>query len=129
MVISPFSDHEHQADEPPSAASAIAANTLLRSCFAAGFPLFAEQMFNGMGIDWASTLLGCIAAVLVPIPIWFYLYGHKLREKSKFAPTFPVKPPSSEEQSTEENGGLAQAPLQEETGDMDGTDERPRDKE
>ncbi|KKY22758.1 putative mfs multidrug [Phaeomoniella chlamydospora] len=111
------------------AASAIAANTLLRSCFAAGFPLFAEQMFNGMGIDWASTLLGCIAAVLVPIPIWFYLYGHKLREKSKFAPTFPVKPPSSEEQSTEENGGLAQAPLQEETGDMDGTDERPRDKE
>jgi DHA1 family multidrug resistance protein-like MFS transporter len=46
-------------------------------------------MFNGMGIQWAATLLGCIAAVLVPVPVWFYLRGAKIREKSKFAPTFP----------------------------------------
>ncbi|KAI1780970.1 MFS general substrate transporter [Hypoxylon cercidicola] len=69
------------------AASAIAGNTFLRSLCGAGFPLFASYMFNGMGIEWASTLLGCVAAVLVPIPIIFYLYGHKIRAKSKFAPT------------------------------------------
>ncbi|KAK4120843.1 MFS general substrate transporter [Parathielavia appendiculata] len=73
------------------AASAIAGNTFLRSLAGAGFPLFSKYMFQGMGIEWASTLLGCVAAALVPIPIVFYLYGHKIREKSAFAPTFPPR--------------------------------------
>jgi len=46
-------------------------------------------MFNGMGIQWASTLLGCVAAALIPIPVIFYLYGHKIRQRSSFAPTAP----------------------------------------
>lgn len=46
-------------------------------------------MFNAMGVNWAGTLLGCVAAVLVPIPVAFYIYGGKIREKSKFAPTYP----------------------------------------
>ncbi|KAG7114435.1 Multidrug transporter TPO1_2 like protein [Verticillium longisporum] len=80
------------------AASAIAGNTFLRSLCGAGFPLFATQMFEGMGIEWASTLLGCIAALLAPIPLIFWLYGHKIRAKSAYAPTFqaqaeePVEP-------------------------------------
>ncbi|KAK8025571.1 MFS general substrate transporter [Apiospora arundinis] len=69
------------------AASAIAGNTFLRSLCGAGFPLFASYMFNGMGINWAATLLGCVATALVPIPVIFYLYGHKIRAKSRFAPT------------------------------------------
>ncbi|KAH9907885.1 MFS general substrate transporter [Xylariomycetidae sp. FL2044] len=69
------------------AASAIAGNTFLRSLCGAGFPLFATYMFNGLGIEWAATLLGCVAAILVPIPVVFYLYGHKIRAKSRFAPT------------------------------------------
>lgn len=68
------------------AASALAANTFLRSGFGAVFPLFATYMFNGMGIQWASTLLGCVALVLVPLPIAFLLYGKKIRAKSHFAP-------------------------------------------
>ncbi|KAI1825766.1 major facilitator superfamily transporter [Xylaria intraflava] len=72
------------------AASAIAGNTFLRSLFAAGFPLFATQLFNGLGIQWASTLLGAIGVILIPIPVLFYIYGHKIRAKSHFAPTsFP----------------------------------------
>lgn len=74
------------------AASAIAANTFLRSLCGAAFPLFARQMFEGMGIQWAATLLGCIAAILVPVPIWFYLKGAKIREKSAYAPTFKPSP-------------------------------------
>ncbi|KAF1944580.1 major facilitator superfamily [Clathrospora elynae] len=69
------------------AASAIAANTFLRSLCGAAFPLFARQMFEGMGIQWAATLLGCIAALLVPVPIWFFYRGAQLREKSTYAPT------------------------------------------
>jgi len=46
-------------------------------------------MFNGMGIEWASTLLGCVAAALVPIPVIFYLYGHRIRKRSAYAPTPP----------------------------------------
>jgi len=68
------------------AASAIAANTFMRSIFGGVFPLFATYMFNGMGIQWASTLLGCVALILVPMPIIFYIYGRKIRAKSKFAP-------------------------------------------
>jgi DHA1 family multidrug resistance protein-like MFS transporter len=45
-------------------------------------------MFQGMGIQWASTLLGCVAAVLVPIPIGFYFFGKRLRMNSKFAPFY-----------------------------------------
>ena len=74
---------------PPSAASAIAANTFLRSLAGAGFPLFSQYMFQGMGVQWAGTLLGCVAVVLIPIPVVFLRYGAKIRQKSKFAPTFP----------------------------------------
>lgn len=80
------------------AASAIAGNTFLRSIAGAVFPLFARYMYEAMGIQWASTLLGCVAAVLVPIPVVFYLYGHKIRAKSKFAPT----PSPGEEVEVEE---------------------------
>ncbi|EME87607.1 uncharacterized protein MYCFIDRAFT_201192 [Pseudocercospora fijiensis CIRAD86] len=72
------------------AASAIAANTFLRSLAGAGFPLFATQMIQGMGVQWAGTLLGCVALACVPMPILFYLKGAKIRARSHFAPTFPV---------------------------------------
>ncbi|KAI1506470.1 major facilitator superfamily transporter [Biscogniauxia marginata] len=75
------------------AASALAGNTFLRSLCGAVFPLFATYMFNGMGIQWAATLLGCVAAVLIPIPAVFYLYGHKIRAKSRFAPTYQANTP------------------------------------
>jgi DHA1 family multidrug resistance protein-like MFS transporter len=65
------------------AASAIAANSLLRSFFGAGFPLFADQMFHNLGIQWAGTLLGCLATIMIPIPVVFYLWGHKVRGWSK----------------------------------------------
>ncbi|RHZ46920.1 uncharacterized protein CDV56_103490 [Aspergillus thermomutatus] len=72
------------------AASAIAANTFCRSVLAASFPLFSRQMFNNMGIQWAATLLGCVATALVPIPVMFYFYGKRLRRKSRFAPTLEL---------------------------------------
>jgi len=52
-------------------------------------------MINGMGVQWAGTLLGCVALVLVPLPIYFYRNGAKIRERSHFAPTFPLASQSS----------------------------------
>ncbi|RAL02163.1 MFS transporter [Aspergillus ibericus CBS 121593] len=76
------------------AASAFAANTMMRSMVGAVFPLFTRQMFNNLGIQWAGTLLGCIAVVMIPIPVMFYLYGSRIRRKSKLA---PVMEPVAEE--------------------------------
>ncbi|OKL63267.1 hypothetical protein UA08_01687 [Talaromyces atroroseus] len=66
---------------PERAASGVAAHTFLRSLFGAGFPLFATYMYENLGIQWASTLLGCLAAAMLPIPLLLYIYGAKIRQK------------------------------------------------
>lgn len=65
-------------------ASAIAANTFLRSIFAAAFPLFVTPMFHNLGIPWASSILGFIAVGLLPIPYLFYIYGPRIRMRGRF---------------------------------------------
>ena len=65
-------------------ASAIAANTFLRSLFAGVFPMFVNPMFHKLGIPWASSLLGFIAVALIPIPYLFYVHGPAIRKKGKF---------------------------------------------
>lgn len=72
------------------AASALAANTVVRSLFGAGFPLFATQMYDKLGARWASTLLGFIALVLMPIPFVLFRFGPALRERSRYAPKRPA---------------------------------------
>lgn len=66
------------------------------------FPLFATQMINGMGVQYAGTLLGCVAFVCVPMPVYFYLRGAKIREKSTFAPTFPIASQAAQDRSESE---------------------------
>jgi len=68
------------------AASAQAANTFMRSLAGAGFPLFATPMFEGLGVNVASYVLGGIAALLIPIPVVFYIFGEKIRGASRFDP-------------------------------------------
>ncbi|KAH8796683.1 MFS multidrug transporter-like protein [Hyaloscypha finlandica] len=80
------------------AASAIAGNTFLRSLAGAGFPLFSQYMFKALGVQWAGTLLGCVALCLVPIPVAFLIYGERIRRKSAFAPTKPIEPVSEEDE-------------------------------
>jgi DHA1 family multidrug resistance protein-like MFS transporter len=60
---------------------------MLRSVCGAGFPLFAEYMFKALGVNWAGTLLGCGATIMIPIPVAFWLWGPKLRAHSRYAPT------------------------------------------
>lgn len=65
-------------------ASAIAANTFLRSLFAAGFPLFSRQLMVNLGVHWGASLLGFIALGMIPIPFVFYRYGAMIREKKPY---------------------------------------------
>ncbi|KAM0552478.1 hypothetical protein ACHAPJ_007806, partial [Fusarium lateritium] len=69
------------------AASAIAANTIVRSACGAAAPLFTNQMFTALGVGGGGSLIGGVAAVLAVIPFLFYKYGKQIRIRSKFAPT------------------------------------------
>lgn len=69
------------------AASALSASTIVRSLFGATFPLFASQMYKALNPRWASTLLGCVAVLMIPIPVLFIRYGPALRKRSRFSPS------------------------------------------
>ena len=84
-----------------SAASVFAANTIIRSAVGAAFPLFSKQMFVNLGVQWAGTLLGCLALIMVPIPLAFIKWGPALRKKSKFAPLLDFQPTKSSEKGPE----------------------------
>lgn len=66
------------------AASALAANAVLRSLFGAAFPLFARQMYERLGTPWATSLLGFLALFMAPLPWVFYRFGPRLRAVSKY---------------------------------------------
>ncbi|GAA6032025.1 hypothetical protein JCM8097_003393 [Rhodosporidiobolus ruineniae] len=69
----------------PVAASAMAANSAMRSTFAAVFPLFTTQMFNALGTQYALMLCAFLCLAIVPFPFLFFFHGHKYRKGSKFA--------------------------------------------
>ncbi|EEH07945.1 polyamine transporter 1 [Histoplasma capsulatum G186AR] len=70
---------------PTVSASAVGANTFLRSCFAGAFPLFARVMYSKLGVPWASSLLGFVSLPLIPIPYLFYFYGKRIRARGKWS--------------------------------------------
>ena len=50
-------------------------------------------MMQNLGVQWAGTMLGCIAIVMIPIPVVFKLCGPWLRARSKLAcsPVYDVE--------------------------------------
>lgn len=67
------------------AASAVAANTFLRSCFAGAFPLVVAPLYHNVGVGPASSITGGFAALLVPVPFVFYVFGKGIRRRSKWS--------------------------------------------
>ncbi|KAK4111287.1 MFS general substrate transporter [Canariomyces notabilis] len=70
---------------PRYAASALASNALVRCSFAAAFPLFGVQMYEGLGFQWATGLLAFITLALMPAPFIFFRFGKRIRARSRFA--------------------------------------------
>jgi len=66
------------------AASATAANTLLRSVVGGLLPLAGLKMYNALGLGWGNSLLGFLSLAMIPIPFAFYKYGETIRNR------FPV---------------------------------------
>ncbi|KAK4057609.1 hypothetical protein OIO90_001255 [Microbotryomycetes sp. JL221] len=71
----------------PVAASAMSANSVMRSTFGGVFPLFTSQMFRGLGNQWAITLCAFLCLAMTPWPFLFYFYGARFRKNSRFANT------------------------------------------
>ncbi|KAE8152545.1 MFS general substrate transporter [Aspergillus avenaceus] len=64
-----------------SAASAAAANTVLRSLMGAVLPLAGPSMYSALGLGWGNSLLAFIAISILPLPIVFFMYGETLRTR------------------------------------------------
>lgn len=69
------------------AASAVAANTVFRSLCGAILPLAGNKMYASLGIGWGNSVLGFIALALAPLPWFFYLFGERIRQNSRYFPT------------------------------------------
>ncbi|CAG7931387.1 unnamed protein product [Penicillium olsonii] len=67
------------------AASVLAANSIIRSCFGAGFPLFTTYMYQNLGIHWASCVPAFLSLACAPFPFIFYHYGPMIRRRCKYA--------------------------------------------
>ncbi|KPM44580.1 hypothetical protein AK830_g1923 [Neonectria ditissima] len=63
------------------AASALAANAVMRSIAGAVLPLAGIPMYDKLGMGWGNSLLGFIAAALLPAPWLFMKYGEYLRKR------------------------------------------------
>jgi len=63
------------------AASALAANTVIRSVMGAVLPLAGQKMYDTLGLGWGNSLLAFVALALVPVPWVLLKWGEPLRKR------------------------------------------------
>ncbi|KAG5768257.1 hypothetical protein H9Q72_004161 [Fusarium xylarioides] len=63
------------------AASAMAANTVVRSIGGGVLPLFGLRIYEVLGYGWGNSLLGFVAVAMIPIPLLITRYGAYLRTR------------------------------------------------
>ncbi|KAJ6114604.1 hypothetical protein N7486_000382 [Penicillium sp. IBT 16267x] len=73
------------------AASALGFMTVSRYCAAGGMTVVGMPFYKNMGVHWTLTILGCISAIMVPVPYVFYKFGPVIRRWSKYAVTNEVE--------------------------------------
>lgn len=65
--------------------SAVSIHIAVRSFAAASFPLWAQPMYETLGVEYAATTLAVFSALLLAFPILFFKMGLKIRNWSTFA--------------------------------------------
>lgn len=66
------------------AASAMAANTVLRSLGGAFLPLAGRRLYAALGFGWGNSLLAFISMAMLPMMWFFVKYGERIRTHPKF---------------------------------------------
>lgn len=67
------------------AASALSFVTVTRYMAAGGMTIVGVPFYKNLGPRWTLTVLGCISALMAPVPFILYKYGAKIRTKSAYA--------------------------------------------
>ncbi|KAF2865940.1 major facilitator superfamily domain-containing protein [Massariosphaeria phaeospora] len=80
-IVMPIQMYLVDAFGPVTAASAIAANTVLRSLASAFLPLAGPSLYEALGLGWGNTLLGFIAVGFCALPVFFYKHGEWMRTR------------------------------------------------
>ncbi|THC91544.1 hypothetical protein EYZ11_008984 [Aspergillus tanneri] len=65
-------------------ASALASSVILRSLLGAVFPLAVRPMYNAWGVAWATSFVGLLSLLCVPIPFGLIAFGKRIRERSRY---------------------------------------------
>lgn len=68
----------------PYAASAVSSLSLSRTLVAAAFPLFTTQMYEGLGANYATTILAGVATLFAFTPFIFLKFAPKFKKMSSF---------------------------------------------
>lgn len=69
------------------AASALAAMNVARFLAGFGFPLFADELYDTLGLGWGNSLLALIASVVGCLSVSLWKFGPRLREMSSMTET------------------------------------------
>ncbi|KAI5357726.1 putative AMP-dependent synthetase/ligase, major facilitator superfamily, MFS transporter superfamily [Septoria linicola] len=68
------------------AASGLAASAFLRSLAACTFPLFANQMYDALGLGWGNSLLAFVSiGIGIPAIVFLWIYRARIRARKSFA--------------------------------------------
>lgn len=85
LILMPAQLYLVDAFGSAAAASALAANAVLRSIFGAFIPLAGPALYSKLGLGWGNSLLAFVGLAFVPLPFFFYKYGERLRTR------FPIE--------------------------------------
>lgn len=45
-----------------------------------------RALYASIGVKWGTALLGGLAVALAPVPVLFYIFGARIRARSKWVP-------------------------------------------
>lgn len=66
-------------------ASALGFLVWTRYVVAGGVTVAGQPIYQGLGVQYTLTILGCVSGVMAFLPYSLYIYGPQIRMKSKYA--------------------------------------------